>query len=158
MRTYNQDELVREFAGVANAMNRMFAREFRPYDYARNGGATAPNGEASEKAAYRLPVDVWSDENSYFVAAYVPGVDPDKVEITFEGEELRIKGEFESKKEEVQYVKSELFRGAFERVITFNVPVNAEAIEAEYANGAVTLRVPKAEAAKPKQIKITARN
>ena len=46
------------------------------------------------------------------------------------------------------------YHGGFERRVTFNVPVDADAIDATYSNGVLTLRVPKAEAIKPKQIKV----
>ena len=162
MRTYTNDEFAREIAGVANAMNKMFAREFRPYDYARNGGSFAPENGSPEKGksdavAYRLPVDAWADENAWYVAAYVPGVLPENVEITFEADELRIKGEFPKMGEGVEFAKRELFRGGFERRITFNAPIDADAIEATYENGVLSLRVPKAKVAKPKQIKVTPR-
>jgi len=157
MRTYTSDEFAREIAGVANAMNKMLTREFRPYDYARNGGSVAPAHGKNEEVSYRLPVDAWADEDAWYVAAYVPGVLPENVEITFESDELRIKGEFPKTVEGAEYAKRELFRGGFERRITFNAPVNADAIEATYENGVLNLRVPKAEAAKPKQIKVMPR-
>lgn len=158
MRTYSKtsDDFVRDFANVANAMNRIFAREFRPYDYARNGGSLPSNGD-SEVEASRLPVDAWSDDDAFHVAAYVPGVKPEDVEVTFEGDELRIKGSFQKEIENADYAKRELFRGNFERRITFNVPVNADAIEATYEHGVLNLRIPKAEVAKPRQIKVTPR-
>ncbi len=157
MRTYTNDEFAREIAGVANAMNKMFAREFRPYDYAQSGGSLAPETRKNDTVSYRLPVDAWADENAWHVVAYVPGVLPENVEITFESDELRIKGEFPKAAEEVEFAKRELFRGGFERRITFNAPVNADAIEATYENGVLSLRVPKAEVVKPKQIKVMPR-
>lgn len=157
MRTFSNENFVREIADVANVMNRMLAREFLPYDYARNGGSVAPANGKSEVNAYRLPVDAWSDENTYHVAAYIPGVRPEDVEITFEGDELRIRGSFQKEIDGIDYARRELFRGSFERRITFNVPVNADAIDATYENGVLNLRVPKAEIAKPKQIKVTPR-
>ena len=80
-----------------------------------------------------------------------------RVEITFEGEELTIRGSFQPQPENVEYLKRELYHGGFERRLTFNVPVNADAIEATYEMGVLTLRVPKAEAIKPKQIKVQAK-
>lgn len=157
MRTFTNEEFFREFAGVANAMNKILEREFRPYDYARNGGSVVPNGAKGEEAAYRLPVDAWSDEDAFHVTAYVPGVNPEDVEITFEGDELRVRGAFQKEIDGIDYVKRELFRGAFERRVSFNVPVDADAIEATYENGVLGLRIPKAEAAKPKLIKVTPR-
>lgn len=149
IRTYNG--MVRDFVNMADAMNRSFA-----YDYARNGGSA--NGGANGHARKTmLPINAWADENTYMVQAYLPGVNPEAVEITFEGDELTIRGEFPSLGEEVKFLKRELYSGAFERKLTFNVPIDVEKIEAVFENGALTLSIPKAEEAKPKQIKIVAK-
>jgi HSP20 family protein len=149
--TYNT--MAREFANFANVVDRMYA----PYDYARNGGsANGANGKPSELTG-SLPVDIWADENAFTIVAYVPGVKPEEVEITMEGEELRIRGHFPKLPENVHSFKRELFRGGFERRLTISVPVNAEAITAEYENGLLTLTIPKAEEVKPKQIRVLAK-
>ena len=148
MRSNPYNTMLRDFATMANAMNRTFER---PYDYARNGGHASANGE-STTTKMRLPLDIVATDEAFVMTAYVPGVNPEQVEITFEGEELSIRGEFPQA--EGEFVKRELYRGAFERRLSFNVPVNAEAIEATYEHGVLTLRVPKAEAVRPKQIKV----
>jgi len=147
MRTNSYNQMVRDFVSMTDAMNRAVAG--RPYDYARNGGH---NGEVARVA--RLPIDAYSTDEAFVLNAYVPGVNPEDVEITFEGEELTIRGSFQALPEEVSFIKSELYHGSFERKLNFNVPVNADAIEATYSNGVLSLRVPKAEEIKPKQIKV----
>lgn len=174
MRTQVYSNPVREFATLANAMNRAFGVDVAAgYDYARNGGH---NGHNVAQSKMRLPVDIWTEEEAFIITAYVPGVDPEAVEITMEGEELTIRGSFptlaqpaapasegeseaaeqpvENKRE---YIKRELYRGAFERRMTINVPVDVEKIEATYEHGVLTLRLPKAEAVRPKQIKVVAK-
>jgi HSP20 family protein len=84
----------------------------------------------------------------------VPGVNPEDVEIVLAEDDLTIRGKFPPLLEGVDYIKRELYHGGFERRVTFNVPVDAEKIEATYSQGVLTLRVPKAEAVKPKQIKV----
>ncbi len=148
--TYNN--LVRDFVSMADALNRMVDRDPRAYDYARSGGSI--NGQST---VTRLPVDAWATDEEFVLMAYLPGVNPEDVEITFENDELAIRGRFQSLPENVQFIKRELYHGGFERRITFNVPVNAEAIEATFEHGVLTLRAPKVEAVKPKQIKVLAR-
>ncbi|MFN3333764.1 MAG: Hsp20/alpha crystallin family protein, partial [Caldilinea sp.] len=126
-----------------------------PYDYERNGGHAGEN--VATMRVTRLPIDAYSTEDAFVINAYVPGVAPENVEITFEGEELTIRGKFEPAVEGVEFIKRELYHGGFERRITFNVPVEADNIEATYNNGVLTLRVPKAEAVKPRQIKVQVR-
>jgi HSP20 family protein len=156
MRTRNYNDFVREFASVADAMNRVL--DARPYDYTRNGGSVAAgNGSSEAQRAARLPIDAYATEDAFVLTAHLPGVNPEEVEITFEGEELTIRGAFQPQPENVEFLKRELYHGGFERRLTFNVPVNADAIEATYELGVLTLRVPKAEAIKPKQIKVQAK-
>jgi HSP20 family protein len=99
-------------------------------------------------------LDVWATPEAFQVSTYLPGVNPEDVEITFEGEELTIRGKLPAAPEGTEYIKRELYHGAFSRRLSFTVPVNADAIEATFHNGLLTLTVPKAEAVKPKQIKI----
>ena len=160
MRINTYNTVARDFATLANAMNRAFDGNFGPYDYARNGGSASgsnetQNGESAPTV--RLPVDVWATDEAFTITAYLPGVTPEEVEITFEGEELTIRGQFPKPSEETQFIKRELFHGAFERRLGFNVQVNEDAIEATNENGLLTLRVPKAEVVKPKQIKVLAK-
>ena len=144
MTTYSN--LVRDFVNLADTMNR--ANPGRSYDYATNGGS---NGA---ERVVRLPLDAYTTEEEFVLTANLPGVQPEEVEITFEGEELTIRGKFQAEPENVNFIKRELYHGGFERRLTFNVPVNADGIAAVYENGVLTLRVPKAEAIKPKQIKV----
>ncbi len=150
MNTATYNNLMRDFANMANAMNR--TGDTRAYDYARNGG----HNEAEERIS-RLPVDAYATEDAFVLTAYLPGVKPEEVAITVEGEELTIRGQFQPLPENVSFLKRELFHGRFERRLTFNVPVNMDGSEAVFEHGVLTLSVPKAEAVKPKQIKVVAK-
>ena len=152
MRVYHPyNRAVRDFASIANAFNRI--SDGQNYDYAAAGGNA---GEQAERKL-RLPVDVWAEGDNFVIKAYLPGVNAEEVSITFEGEDLTISGRFPTREEEAEYVKRELYHGAFERTLTFNVPVEIDNIEAVFENGLLTLNVPKAEAVRPKEIKIQAR-
>jgi HSP20 family protein len=154
------NSLADDAATLSNVMNRFFNNV--AYEYSRNGGSNGgsqieENGGESQPSAERdilLPLDVWTTAEQYQIAAYLPGINPEDVEITFEGEELTIRGKMPAAPEGADFVKRELFHGGFARRVTFGVPVNADAIEANFHNGLLTLTVPKAEAVKPKQIKI----
>lgn len=161
VRTYNNltNSFARDMATWNAMMNRMLDRNWG-YDYAGNGGQTSQalesNGENLTNAML-LPLDIWTSPEAFKIAAYVPGVNPEDVEITIEGEELTIRGHLPAAEEAGDAVKRELYHGNFERHVTFNVPVNADAIEAHFTNGLLTLVVPKAEAVRPKTIKIQAK-
>jgi HSP20 family protein len=150
VKTYSS--FAREFANMAEAVNRANSA----YDYARNGGNNGEKG-APGKRVTRLPIDAWANEEAFSIRAYLPGVSLDDVEITFEGEELKIHGHYPESDEDVQFVTRELFDGEFERRLNFNVPVNVDEIEATFESGVLTLSVPKAEEIRPKQIKVQAK-
>lgn len=103
-----------------------------------------------------LPLDVTEDEDGYVVKATVAGINPDDVEITIEENVLTIKGEYsqESESEDTNYLMRERCAGSFGRSIRFPVDVNADAVEASYENGILTLNVPKVEEVKPKRVAI----
>lgn len=148
VRTYN--DLARDVAAMTNLMNRVFERNVSPYDYAGNGGSDEPRAQSGAT----LPLDVWVTAEAFHLTAYVPGINPEEVEITFEGDELTIRGHLPGAPAEADFLKRELYHGSFERRLSFSVPVNADAIEAHFNNGLLTLVVPKAEAIRPKQIKV----
>jgi HSP20 family protein len=101
-----------------------------------------------------LPVDVYSTANELVLKASVPGVDPENVEITIEGDTLTIRGETKSPLENVDYHIQERSYGPFGRTLTLNVPVDVDQAEAAFDNGELTLIIPKAEAVRPKVITV----
>lgn len=101
-----------------------------------------------------LPVDVYSTANELVLKASVPGVDPENVEITIEGDTLTIRGETKSPLENVDYHIQERTYGPFGRTLTLNVPVDVDQAEATFDNGELTLTIPKAEAVRPKVITV----
>jgi HSP20 family protein len=101
-----------------------------------------------------LPVDVYSTAGELVIHASVPGLDPEDVEITIEGETLTIKGERKAPLDNVEYSIQERRYGPFARTLTLNIPVQAEQAEAVFEQGVLTLTIPKAEEVRPKVIKV----
>jgi len=102
----------------------------------------------------RLPLDVYSTEDEIVIMAPIPGVDPEDVDVTLEGENLTIKGEVKPPLENVDYHLQERWYGPFSRRLVINVPVDTDRIEATFENGLLTLAIPKAEELRPKTIKV----
>ncbi len=103
-----------------------------------------------------LPVDIAATENDFIVRASLPGIKPEDMRITIQGDLLTISGETKAEEERKgqQWIVREHRSGAFQRSLRLPAPVNADQAEASYENGILTLRLPKTEAAKAKQIKI----
>lgn len=105
--------------------------------------------------ALRPPLDVYTTDEDIVILMSVPGVQPDKVDVTIEGDTVTLKGELPAPLENVDYVVQERAGGQFRRVITLNVPVEADKAEANFRDGVLTLTIPKAEETRPRTIKVS---
>jgi HSP20 family protein len=136
----------REAVSLRDAMNTLLQDSFvRPFAGQAGGGALAT-----------LPLDIAENENEFVVKASLPGVKPEDVQITVHGDTLTIRGETkaeEEKKGHTWHLRERRF-GAFQRSVSLAVPIDSDKANAHYDNGVLTLTLPKAEAARPKQIKV----
>lgn len=159
-------------------------------------------GQMSQLAASgNLALDMRESENEYVIAAALPGIPPEDVDISVLGNTVRIHGEFRQESQSQgqddaahgqelassddqrgqtsqasrtamqpagaqggamqvgrnRWLLRERRYGAFERVVTLPTQVQADAAHAQFEHGVLTLTLPKAEAAKPRSIRITAR-
>jgi HSP20 family protein len=107
--------------------------------------------------AWSLPLDVIENEDGYVIKASIPGVDAESLDVVLEDNVLTIKAEVEAEEvaENEQVHIRERRTGSFSRSLRFPVDVNGDNVEANYANGVLSLNVPKAEEVKPKQINVT---
>jgi len=101
-------------------------------------------------------VDVAENENEVQVKVELPGVSKDDVKITMQENILTIRGEKKQDKEtkNTEYHRVERSYGSFQRSFTLPTNVKHEKIEASYNDGVLTVTLPKAEEAKPKQIEV----
>jgi HSP20 family protein len=105
-----------------------------------------------------IPVDVKAEDEAYVLTAMIPGVEAQDLNIQVVNETVTIQGEIKIERgEQEQYLLSERPSGRFSRVLTLPDQLEASKAEADISNGVLTLRIPKAEDAKPKSIKVTAK-
>jgi HSP20 family protein len=109
----------------------------------------------AENRERTLGINVREENDAYVLSALVPGIKSDDLNIQILEDVVRIEGEY--KAEENQYLVRELPSGSFNRTLRLPVPLDAENVEADITDGILTLRLPKAESARPKQIKIQSR-
>ncbi len=114
-----------------------------------------PRGRGERET--RLPLDVYTTPSEIVLMANVPGLKPEDVSITLEGDTLSISGEIKPPMDNVDYIFQERPYGKFGRTLTINVPVDVEKTEATFDNGVLTITLPKSEAARPKTIKVEAK-
>ncbi len=116
-----------------------------------------PDGGTQFLEGWFPAVDVYEDKDSLVVRAEVPGMKKEDIEISLHDGYLTLSGERkqEEKNETAEIYRSERWLGRFHRTISLPCRVEAEKIKATYTDGVLTVTLPKAEEAKPKQIPIT---
>ena len=106
--------------------------------------------------AWLPPVDVMETPESIVLKADLPEVSKDDVEISIQNNTLTLKGERKMEREvnEKLIYRMERSYGSFSRSFSLPPTVDTERVEASFANGVLTLTLPKREESKPKQIKV----
>lgn len=101
-------------------------------------------------------LDVYEEKDDLLVTVEVPGMKKEDIKISLNDGVMTISGERteETKKEEQGVYHTERSFGRFSRSVSLPIPVQDDKIKADYKDGILTVRLPKAEEAKPKQINI----
>lgn len=135
----------RDVVSLRDAMNSLLQESFvRP-----------PSGPG-QAGPSTLALDVAENENEFVIHASLPGVKPEDLQIAVHGDVLTIRGEskFEEEKKGHTWHLRERRHGTSQRSLSLGTPVNADKANAQFEHGVLTLTLPKAEAARPKQIKV----
>ena len=132
---------------AANAIDRLFDESL-----------TVPREWFAPERFDRPAIDAYSTPDAFVLRAAMPGIKPEEIHTTVTGNVLTVEGKFseEAKREEQGYLYRELSRGELRRSISLPADLKTDAAEAAYADGILTLTFPKAEAAKPREIKVKA--
>jgi HSP20 family protein len=118
-------------------------------------------GGATGNRVWVPAMDVAERRDAYIVHAELPGVNPDQVDVSFEQNVLTIRGNKPASYNttsdgELRLFAAERVHGGFERAVRLPEFVDADRIEASFANGLLTVTVPKAKAAQLRKITINA--
>ena len=134
-----------ELFTLRRAMDRLFDDDF-----------LRPRGWRLATVGAEPALDVTTTPDELAVKASLPGWKPEDVDITLTGRTLTISGEMkeETRREEESWILNEIRRGSFSRTLELPEGLVGDRATATYEHGVLTLRIPKAEEAKPRQIKI----
>ncbi len=124
-----------------------------PYRMARRWARLTDCEQPEDSHRYTLSVDLHEQEDAYVLNALVPGLKAEDLNIQVLEDVVTIEGEF--KGEENDYLLRELPHGSFRRTLRLPASLDASKAEARIRDGVLTLTLPKAESARPKNIKIT---
>ena len=110
---------------------------------------------ARSEAAMLPPVDVIEDSGGITLYADLPGVPKDKLSLQVEDDALTIEGEVSLNiPEGMEATHAEVSRPRYRRVFTLSRELDTQRVNAEFNQGALKLRIPKAEHAKPRRIEV----
>jgi len=101
-------------------------------------------------------INLTEDADKFYLRCELPGVKSDVLDIQATGKTISISGERMIPEENAgaRYHRREREAGKFSRIMAMPSDIDADRIEAKLENGILTVMVPKAEAAKPRQIKV----
>lgn len=145
--------LADEFVSLRDAMDRFFGEPASTFRSVWSGPFANGTGRMP------LPLDVYATPDEVVMIAAVPGIESEAIEISINQNTVTLSGKLpnvaasEEGKQATWYLH-ELSHGAFSRSITLPIEVDANRADATFENGILRLRLPKAEAAKPRQIKV----
>lgn len=119
-------------------------------------GRPAPGESVAEMFIPAVNAWVDSEGKEYHLRVALPGIEPDEVQITLEGNNLTISGEHKTsqEKKDLDYQFKEFSYGRFERTVTLPDRVDTEKLTAEYTNGVLEITAPIATTAPAKKIEI----
>jgi HSP20 family protein len=129
------------FAELQTELDRMLERAFA--------------GSGAGSGVYP-PVNLFDAGEEYVVKAEVPGVLPDQISVELDGDTLVLGGEraFSEPKRDVAHHRRERPQGKFRRVVRLPGRLAADEVRAEYRDGVLTVRVPKAKETRPRRVEI----
>jgi HSP20 family protein len=138
---------LREFPNLQNRMNRF-------YSDMRTRPAWAE--EEMTQGSWIPPLDIYETGDAIVLKAELPGITKEDIQLEVKDNTLTLRGEkkFEKDVKEESYYRVERSYGMFQRSFTLPSTVQQDKVKAKFRDGVLEISLPKAEEAKPKQIKV----
>jgi HSP20 family protein len=132
----------RDVMAMQNMMDRLMDQDWRQARpvYSRNG--------------HSLPMDAYETDTAYTLQAVIPGAQAESIQVSFEDDVLTIRAEVPQPETEGRQLIGERAYGEYRRSVRVNGSINPDAIEASYADGILTLTLPKTPEAQPRTIPV----
>lgn len=122
------------------------------------GGFFGEPGRSAMESLWAPAVDMYETQNEVVVSGDLPGIEEKDIRVSITGDLLTIQGQRQEKEEvkDAGHYRREQWFGKFERTLTLPMAVETGQVKATYRDGVLTVKLPKAEEIKPKEIKIEA--
>lgn len=138
----------RDLMTIQERMNRLFDQTLSKTRTEDEEGLTA--------STWSPAVDIYETADSIVLKAELPGLSRENIDIQVRDNTLTLKGErrFEREVKDENYLRIERSYGAFQRGFSLPAVIQQDKIKATFKDGVLEVNLPKAEEAKPKQVKI----
>jgi HSP20 family protein len=142
-------EPVRELNTLQQEMNRLFGSF-------SDQPVSQPTSSAGPRRQWIPAMDLVETDDAFVLRADLPGLTGDEVKIEFEENVLTISGERQTQREQGTdgYHRTERASGTFARSLTLPRGIDADRIEANFADGVLEVRIPRPEQPKPRRVAI----
>lgn len=120
-------------------------------------GLDAPRAQGTAAPLWKPRADLRETPEAFVLSLEVPGVDEKDIEVALEEDVLTVRGEraAEEAAEGEGWHRVETLRGRFERSLHLPAPVDADAVTAACRRGVLTVTLPKAPEARPRNVPVT---
>ncbi len=137
---------------LRDAVDRLFEQAFVGPGVGQNERNT------SGQIGMRVPLNVYEEDDAFHIWALLPGVDPEKIQITAIGETIAIEAETAfAASESWKPVWSEWQPARWRRQISLPSSADIERADVVYEQGVLRMRLPKPEEVRPKSLKVNVR-
>jgi len=145
-RPFAQD-LSRDLTDIQTQMNRLF-----------DNFVGQPPSSGMVERVWAPAADMYETKNEVVIAAELPGLSEKDIHLSITGDLLTIRGERQwgGEVQDASHYRRERWFGKFERTFSLPMPVESGQVKATYRDGVLTVKLPKAEEIKSKDIKIEA--
>ena len=139
-----------ELTSLRESVERLFDDFFT----GRRGGRRTSGGMVP--AVWEPAVELFETDNEVVFRGEMPGIDPKNLDVSVTEDTMTIKGETRAEEQQQgrNYYRRELRYGSFQRALPLPSPVQGDQAKATYKDGILEIRIPKAERAKAKSIKV----
>jgi HSP20 family protein len=136
---------------MRGAVDRLFEEAFAPF----YGGRDAGQSGTGQTGLQTLPVTIWETDEAFEAALMAPGLDENSINVTVQEDTLSVEGELRFQPPEgSRMIWQEFGPMRFRRSLRFGTPIDPNRVQAVYRNGLLMITMPKAEEARPRQVRV----
>ncbi len=135
----------RDFGDIQTEVNRLF-----------DSFLGRPAQTPAMERVWAPAVDMYETKDELVVTAELPGLNEKEIHVSITGDVLSVRGErqWNAEVKQEHFYRGERWYGKFERALPLPMPVQADKVTASYRDGVLTIKLPKVEEIKPRDIKI----